>query len=81
MPTREPARRRIVADIIKKINNGTYPPGSTLPSDRDLATEYDSSLTPVKYAMDELSIRGYVVRHQGKRTVVADHPPAGTSTD
>jgi DNA-binding GntR family transcriptional regulator len=32
---------------------------------------------PVKAAMDELSIRGYVVRQQGKATVVADSPPRG----
>lgn len=80
MPTREPARRRIVADIIEKIANGTYPPRSRLPSDRDLAAHYDCSLTPVKYAMDELSIRGYVVRQQGKPSVVAAQPP-GVAAD
>lgn len=75
MPTRPAHRRQIVADIIEKITNGTYPPNSELPSDRDLAAHYDCSLTPVKYAMDELSIRGYVVRQQGKRTIVAATPP------
>jgi DNA-binding GntR family transcriptional regulator len=76
MPTRPAHRRQIVADIIEKINNGEYPPGTALPSDRELATRYACSLTPVKAAMDELSIRGYVVRQQGKATVVADSPPA-----
>lgn len=75
MPTRPAHRRQIVADLIEKINNGTYPPGSRLPSDRELADQYDCSLTPVKYAMEELSLRGYVVRQQGKATVVADAPP------
>ncbi len=75
MPTREPARRRIVADIIGKINNGTYMPGEKLPVDRDLATYYGCSLTPVKYAMDELSIRGYVDRQQGRGTFVVTQPP------
>jgi DNA-binding GntR family transcriptional regulator len=76
MPTRPAHRRQIVADIIEKINDGTYPPGSKLPPDRELADRYQCSLTPVKYAMDELSIRGYVVRQQGKGTVVTDHPPS-----
>ena len=77
MPTRPAHRRQIVADLIQKINNGTYPPGVRLPSDRELAGEYGCSLTPVKAAMDELSIRGYVVRHQGSATTVAATPPAG----
>jgi DNA-binding GntR family transcriptional regulator len=77
MPTRPAHRRQIVADLIEKINNGTYPPGSRLPSDRELATQYGCSLTPVKAAMDELSIRGYVVRQQGKSTIVAASPPNG----
>lgn len=80
MPTRPAHRRQIVADIIEKIHNGTYPPKSRLPSDRELAARYDCSLTPVKYAMEELSIRGYVVRHQGSATTVAAEPPS-VSTD
>ena len=75
MPTRPAHRRQIVADLIEKINKGTYAPGDRLPSDRELADKYDCSLTPVKAAMDELSIRGYVVRQHGKATVVADRPP------
>jgi DNA-binding GntR family transcriptional regulator len=80
MPSRPAHRRLIVADIIEKIDNGTYPPGSKLPYDHELADEYHCSLTPVKAAMDELSIRGYVVRQQGKATLVAAHPP-GVPTD
>lgn len=75
MPTRPAHRRQIVADIIEKINNGTYGPGDRLPSDQQLADSFGCSLTPVKYAMEELSLRGYVVRQQGKATTVAEHPP------
>jgi DNA-binding GntR family transcriptional regulator len=80
MPTRPAHRRQIVADIIQKIDNGTYAAGSRLPSDRELADLYGCSLTPVKYAMDELSIRGYVVRQQGKATYVVDEPPDPLTT-
>lgn len=76
MPTRPAHRRQIVAAIIDKINNGTYPPGTQLPYDRELAAEFGCTVGPVKAAMDELSIRGYVERHQGKGTFVADRPPA-----
>ncbi len=75
MPTRPALRRQIVADIIEKINKGEYEPGAVLPSDQALADQYACSLTPVKYAMEELSLRGYVVRQQGKATIVADSPP------
>jgi DNA-binding GntR family transcriptional regulator len=75
MPTRPAFRRLIAADIIEKINNGTYPPGSQLPYDGQLAAEYGCSIGPVKAALDELSIRGYVERQQGKGTFVAAHPP------
>lgn len=75
MPTRPAHRQQIVADIIEKINNGTYPPLSELPSQDELAAEYRCSLTPVKYALSELSWRGYIVTHSGKRARVVEHPP------
>lgn len=77
MPTRPAHRRLIAADIIAKIKDGTYPPGSQLPYDRELAEHYGCTIGPVKAAMDELSIRGYVERHQGKGTFVVAKPPAG----
>lgn len=76
MPTRPAHRQQIVADIIEKINNGTYPPGAELPSIAELAELYACSTTPVKYALNELSIRGYVVTHAGKKARVAERPPA-----
>lgn len=76
MPSRPALRRQIAADLIEKINDGTYAPGDRLPTDQQLADQYGCSLTPVKYAMDELSLRGYVVRHQGSATTVAVKPPA-----
>jgi DNA-binding GntR family transcriptional regulator len=79
MPRAVAYRRQIVADIIERINNGTYEPGARLPSDRELAEQYGCSVHPVKTAMDELSIRGYVVRHQGAPTRVADEPPVTRS--
>ena len=77
MPTRPAHRQQIVADIIEKINNGTYPPGTVLGSYDELAEQYGCSTTPVKYAMDELSIRGYVIRHPGKKARVAERPADG----
>jgi DNA-binding GntR family transcriptional regulator len=75
MPTRPAYRRQIVADIIEKIDNGTLRPGEQLPYDREIADQYGCSIVPVKAAMDELSIRGYVDRRQGKGTFVAESPP------
>lgn len=80
MPSRPAHRRLIVADIIEKINNKTYRPGQQLPFDHEIAAQFHCSVSPVKAAMDELSIRGYVDRQQGKGTFVAAHPP-GVSPD
>lgn len=72
---RTPFRRLIVADIVSKIETGEYRPGQRLPSQARLAAAYGCSLQPVKAAIDELEIRGYVVSYQGKATLVAEHPP------
>lgn len=72
MPPRPTFRRLIVADIITKIENGTYQSGQELPTQQQMADMYGCSLEPVKAALDELELRGYVQGHQGKRTFVAE---------
>lgn len=75
MPPRPSFRRRIVADVIEKIRAGIYQPGQELPTQQQMADTYGCSLEPVKAALDELEIRGYVQGHQGRRTYVTENPP------
>lgn len=77
MPPRTPYRDIIVADVIEKIQNGHYLPGSKLPSITEMEVIYGCSAAPVKSALRELEIRGFTEGHQGLGTFVVSHPPNG----
>jgi len=49
-----PKRDLILSVLRKRIADGTYPPGSYLPTQRDLAAEHGMSVTPVQSACWEL---------------------------
>lgn len=49
----------------------THPPGSPVPPERTLATEFDTSRTTVRQALQELVIEGRLERIQGKGTFIA----------
>lgn len=48
------------------------PPGSPIPTERSLATEFDVSRTTVRQALAELTIEGRLLRVQGKGTFAAE---------
>lgn len=75
MPRRPPDYRRIADDIRKKIIDGEYPPGSRLPTHRELMAAFRTSDQPVRAAMELLSVEGWVETQQGKGSFVVDHPP------
>ncbi|GAB3282654.1 GntR family transcriptional regulator [Parasphingorhabdus pacifica] len=49
----------------------SMPPGSPIPTERTLATEFDVSRTTVRQALAELTVEGRLLRVQGKGTFVA----------
>ncbi|MEU6852587.1 GntR family transcriptional regulator [Actinacidiphila alni] len=49
----------------------TMPPGTPVPPERTLATEFDTSRTTVRQALQELVVEGRLERIQGKGTFVA----------
>ena len=49
----------------------TLPPGTAVPPERSLATEFDTSRTTVRQALQELVVEGRLERIQGKGTFVA----------
>lgn len=49
----------------------SLPPGSPIPTERSLATEFDVSRTTVRQALAELTVEGRLLRVQGKGTFVA----------
>ncbi|MGI6214824.1 MAG: GntR family transcriptional regulator [Christensenellales bacterium] len=56
--------------IIAKILNGTWPPGTQIPSENELCSIYGVSRITVRKALDELEQDDYIVRKQGKGTFV-----------
>jgi GntR family transcriptional regulator len=75
MPPRPQHTQRIVADVIAKIADGTYPPRSKLPSITAMREIYQCSAMPIKMALRELELRGYTEGHPGIGTFVAEDPP------
>lgn len=56
----------------KKIVSGEWPPGSAIPSERELSDRYEISRMTVRQAVTELVREGDLIRHRGKGTFVAE---------
>lgn len=65
---------QILAALLRKIDDGTYPPGSQLPTERQIAEALGVSLAPVRVAMKQLELSGHVERTQGRGTFVVERP-------
>ncbi|EYR63851.1 GntR family transcriptional regulator [Actinotalea ferrariae CF5-4] len=66
---------RVARDLERRVLDGTYPPGSQLPTEPDLCAEFGVSRTTVRAAVGTLQDRGLLSREQGRGTFVrsADH--------
>ena len=65
---RAKASEELVLDIKRTILSGKYPPGSQLPSERELAAKYNLSRVPVREAIEQLV----------KENVLRTEPHVGT---
>ena len=73
MPTK---KETLVAHIKGLIDAGTLRPGDPVPTATELREQFGYSITPVREAINELKLLGYVVGQPGVRVYVADHPPS-----
>ena len=64
--------RQIFNDLIRGIQDGTYPPGGRLPSEKELAELYNVSRITSKKALEMLADRGIILRKPGKGSFVTD---------
>jgi GntR family transcriptional regulator len=67
-----PFYRQVKDALRDRIRSGQLPPGSPLPSIRELAAQLLVSVITIKKAYDDLLSEGFIVSHQGKGTFVAD---------
>jgi GntR family transcriptional regulator len=56
--------------LLQELEEGLYPPGSTLPPEMSLVNQYGLSRATVRQAMKDLEHEGYISRIQGKGTLV-----------
>lgn len=67
--------QRVAADLRAKIKHGTYPPGSKLPSRRELCELHGVSGIVVNSAMRILRAEGWVETLNGVGTYVPEQLP------
>lgn len=62
----------IYADLAKQIETGEVPSNSLLPSENDLAIQYETSRETIRKALNLLSQNGFIQKVRGKGSVVLD---------
>lgn len=62
---------RIQQSILERIRRGSLKPGEQLPTETELARQYQVSRITAKRALDELVDQGWAFRQQGRGTFVA----------
>ena len=67
-----PLYERVTADLKKEIDQGVYKVGDLLPSENDLCASYNTTRPTVRQALLRLMNMGYIVRHKGKGSIVAE---------
>ena len=71
-----PVYMRIRRRIEERIERGIYPTGSMIPSENELAEEFDTTRLTIRSAVDELVRRGQIRRVRGGGAFVAQKVPA-----
>ncbi|ACL69165.1 GntR family transcriptional regulator [Halothermothrix orenii] len=61
-----PTYKTIAAEITNRIHEGEYKSGSYLPSENQLAREFEVTRTTIRKALNILKERGTIESHQGK---------------
>ena len=75
---RRPARYQEILEIVRKrVFDGTYPVGGTLPSEAEFCREFDASRFTIREALRRLQADGLVARQQGAGSTVLRDTPAG----
>ncbi len=68
-----PQARRVYDALRERMRSGAAPPGSRLPSHRELAAEFGVAPLTARHALAELEREGFVAREQGRGTFVRAH--------
>ena len=69
--------KKIYDDLLEAIEKGIYPPGSKLPSEKELMEQYNVSRITSKKALEMLADRNIIVRMPGKGSFVLEENERG----
>ena len=67
----ESLHEKIYNELLHKIKTHFYEEGAQLPTEAELALQYNSSKAPVRQALDYLQQEGFILRRPGKGTFIA----------
>ncbi|WP_083632362.1 trehalose operon repressor [Domibacillus antri] len=62
----------IYEELADKMKDGTFQPGELIPSENELAQQYETSRETIRKALTLLSQNGYIQKLRGKGSVVLD---------
>ena len=68
----KPLYAQVKDRLIRRLVDGTWPPGMALPSEFELADELKVSQGTVRKALDAMTAANLLVRRQGRGTFVAE---------
>lgn len=72
---------RLAQTIQQRIEDGTYPPGSMVPSENQMVQSFGMSRPTVVRALDLLKRDGWLESRQGYGTIVRGRPPMAEQRD
>jgi GntR family transcriptional regulator len=73
---RTPKYLHVLNTLRQRIADGVYRPGAALPSENQLAGEFDVSRATVLKSLQALKLDGWIESQQGKANFVRGRPPA-----
>ena len=73
----DPIWRQVANDISARIADGTYPLGSSLPAEDELASKYEVARRTVHRALGELRKRKLIKTRHGRGSAVIAMPEPG----
>ena len=68
----KPLYAQVKEQLIRRLVDGTWQPGMTLPSEQELARQLQVSQGTVRKALDAMTAENLLVRRQGRGTFVAE---------
>jgi DNA-binding GntR family transcriptional regulator len=69
-----PLHKKVYEQLRKHISEGLYKEGDLLPSENELCSLHGATRPTIRKALDKLAIEGFIIRHQGKGSIVKGAP-------